>query len=220
MKKDEVIALAKSIQSYIKENPHALEELKKTMSPEAAMGLHNSESKKADMIGMEKATSDMSGVTNPAPMALGEKNPDEKADAKLGEKVEHDVEDHMRANKDAEKKEGHKIMFKDESYRKSMIKKELKSDWKPKFMKSGMSPTKLKSMAKEEPGKLKKPGSIAGMALSEPVSKAHIGFNKLKGQLAHKPGISNPAAVAASIGRKKYGAKGMAAKAAAGKKGN
>jgi hypothetical protein len=31
--------------------------------------------------------------------------------------------------------------------------------------------------------------------------------------------VSNPAALAAAIGRKKYGAKGMAAKAAAGRKG-
>jgi len=32
-------------------------------------------------------------------------------------------------------------------------------------------------------------------------------FAKLEGELAQKPGIRNPAAVAASIGRKKYGAK-------------
>lgn len=31
------------------------------------------------------------------------------------------------------------------------------------------------------------------------------GFSKLKGELAHKPGIKNPGALAASIGRKKYG---------------
>jgi len=34
-------------------------------------------------------------------------NPDLKADAQLGEKVEHDVEEHMSANKEAEAKEGH-----------------------------------------------------------------------------------------------------------------
>lgn len=37
-------------------------------------------------------------------------NPDEKADADLGEKVEEIVENHMLDNKEAEKKEGHKIM--------------------------------------------------------------------------------------------------------------
>lgn len=36
---------------------------------------------------------------------------------------------------------------------------------------------------------------------------AYEGFQKLKGELAKKPGINNPGAVAASIGRKKYGAK-------------
>jgi hypothetical protein len=34
---------------------------------------------------------------------------------------------------------------------------------------------------------------------------AYLGFNKLKNELVHKPGITNPGAVAASIGRKKYG---------------
>jgi len=37
-------------------------------------------------------------------------NPDEKADAKLGERIEGIVEAHMLANKEAEKKEGHPIM--------------------------------------------------------------------------------------------------------------
>ena len=36
---------------------------------------------------------------------------------------------------------------------------------------------------------------------------AYIGFSKLKSQLASKPGITNPGAVAASIGRAKYGKK-------------
>lgn len=35
---------------------------------------------------------------------------------------------------------------------------------------------------------------------------AYLGFDKLKGQLAGK-GIRNPGALAASIGRQKYGAK-------------
>jgi len=39
-------------------------------------------------------------------------NPDKEADAKLGEKVEHDVEDHFKENKEAEAKEGHKLMVK------------------------------------------------------------------------------------------------------------
>lgn len=41
-------------------------------------------------------------------------NPDEHQDAKLGEEVEHLCEDHMLANKDAERKEGHKIVSKSE----------------------------------------------------------------------------------------------------------
>lgn len=41
-------------------------------------------------------------------------------------------------------------------------------------------------------------------------------FQKLEGELSHK-GVSNPAAVAASIGRKKYGAKKMSSMSAKGR---
>jgi hypothetical protein len=46
----------------------------------------------------------------------------------------------------------------------------------------------------------------------------HVGFQKLENELSHEKGVTNPAGLAAEIGRKKYGAKGMAAKAAAGRK--
>lgn len=36
-------------------------------------------------------------------------------------------------------------------------------------------------------------------------------FQALEGKLASRPGVRNPGALAASIGRKKYGAKGMSA---------
>ena len=52
-------------------------------------------------------------------------------------------------------------------------------------------------------------------------AKAALGsggrFKALKGELAAK-GVEDPGALAASIGRKKYGAKKMAAMAAAGRK--
>lgn len=38
---------------------------------------------------------------------------------------------------------------------------------------------------------------------------AYVGFDKLKGELAHQKGVTNPGALAAYIGRKKYGAKAM-----------
>jgi hypothetical protein len=46
----------------------------------------------------------------------------------------------------------------------------------------------------------------------------YVGFLKLKRELASKPGVTNPAGLAASIGRKKYGAKNYGAAAAKGKK--
>lgn len=46
---------------------------------------------------------------------------------------------------------------------------------------------------------------------------AYVGFDKLKGQLGKK-GVENPGALAASIGRKKYGKKKFQRAAAKGKK--
>jgi len=47
---------------------------------------------------------------------------------------------------------------------------------------------------------------------------AYVGFDKLKGQIAAKGGVSDPGAVAASIGRKKYGKRKFQRAAAAGRK--
>lgn len=60
----------------------------------------------------------------------------------------------------------------------------------------------------------------AGQGLGTPgaLEEKAMGFAKLKGKLAHKKGVKNPAALAASIGRKKLGNKEMARRAAAGKK--
>lgn len=43
-------------------------------------------------------------------------------------------------------------------------------------------------------------------------------FAQLKSKLAHRPGVTNPGALAAYIGRKKYGAKKMAALSVHGRK--
>ena len=47
---------------------------------------------------------------------------------------------------------------------------------------------------------------------------AYEGFDNLKKQLAKKKGVKNPGALAAAIGRKKYGASKFNAAAAVGKK--
>lgn len=43
-------------------------------------------------------------------------------------------------------------------------------------------------------------------------------FEKLKKMLSHRKGVTDPAALAASIGRKKYGEEGMEEKSIAGKR--
>jgi hypothetical protein len=59
--------------------------------------------------------------------------------------------------------------------------------------------------------------------MAKPNSKAPLGeggrFAALKQKLDKKPGITNPGALAAVIGRKKYGNRKMASMAAKGKKG-
>ena len=54
--------------------------------------------------------------------------------------------------------------------------------------------------------------------MSEPKLGSGKRFSKLMDKLKKRGGIKNPAALAASIGRKKYGAEKMAHLAAAGKK--
>lgn len=44
----------------------------------------------------------------------------------------------------------------------------------------------------------------------------YVGFDRLKGELAKKPGVTNPGGLAAAIGKRKYGAKAMAKHAARG----
>lgn len=36
---------------------------------------------------------------------------------------------------------------------------------------------------------------------------SYVGFNKLKGELAQRPGVTNPGALSAAIGHRKYGPK-------------
>lgn len=71
------------------------------------------ESKKNDRKVRSDARAAQSKIKPNLPKA--EANPDKEADAKVGEKVEEIVEEHMLENKDAEQKEGHKIVEKGES---------------------------------------------------------------------------------------------------------
>jgi hypothetical protein len=58
--------------------------------------------------------------------------------------------------------------------------------------------------------------------MAKPNSKAPLGqggrFAALEGKLSKQKGITNPGALAASIGRKKYGSKKMASMASKGRK--
>lgn len=74
--------------------------------------------------------------------------------------------------------------------------------------------------AAAEAGKKLKPGSLKG-GKSEPSSKAKAGeggrFKALKGKLSKKKGVKDPGALAAAIGRAKFGKKPFQSMAAKGK---
>lgn len=83
----------------------------------------------------------------------------------------------------------------------------------------GKSKVEAKLANRSHLGKPHPTNRIAAPVKKSELKKEHIGFNKLKNEIAHeKHPPSDPAAVAASIGRAKYGKAGMAAKAKAGKK--
>jgi hypothetical protein len=66
----------------------------------------------------------------------------------------------------------------------------------------------------------KVPGpKLPGMGKKEvPMAKEHLGFDKLKEEVSHEKGVTNPGGIAYAAGVKKYGKAGMEAKAKAGKK--
>lgn len=66
-----------------------------------------------------------------------------------------------------------------------------------------------------------KPGSLKG-GKSQPSAKAKAGsgarFKALKSKLSQQKGVTDPSALAAAIGRAKFGSKGMSNMSAKGKK--
>jgi hypothetical protein len=93
-----------------------------TVIPDTGFGkitIKNESSKKAEVKKAVTGTGPIAKPMMPKPASVSVKmgigmgksaaNPDEKADAKLGEGVEHMVENHMIANKPAEMKEGHPV---------------------------------------------------------------------------------------------------------------
>lgn len=58
---------------------------------------------------------------------------------------------------------------------------------------------------------------IPELGAGAPTGDEHEGFEKLEHSFAHRKGITDPAGLAASIGRKKYGEKGMERKSEAGR---
>ncbi len=78
-----------------------------------------------------------------------------------------------------------------------------------------------KGQGKTTPTKIKDPLAkkkvIKGNPVKEDaVDEKYLGFDKLKGKIAAKGGVRNPGAVAAAIGRKKYGKKAMGKASASG----
>jgi hypothetical protein len=92
--------------------------------------------------------------------------------------------------------------------------------------KSAKTPAHLKPHLQARMKNMEPPDGMEDMQEMQPMampnSKAPLGqggrFAALKNKLASRPGVKNPGALAAFIGKKKYGAKKMSKMAAAGKK--
>ena len=56
------------------------------------------------------------------------------------------------------------------------------------------------------------------VSIKQEINEKYMGFDKLKGKLSHQKGVKDPGALAASIGRKKYGKAKFQKAAAKGKK--
>lgn len=109
---------AKQLLKSLQENPIQVEELSKAQKCSKCQKTHDLEKRCWEgykpVAGKKPYSKGSCAPVKKDEINLSEENPDEKADAKLGEEVEHLVEDHMIENKDAEMAEGHKIFKKDE----------------------------------------------------------------------------------------------------------
>ncbi len=180
-------------------------------------------------------------------MVKGE-NPDKEQDAQLGEKVENDVEEHMKDNADAEREEGHEIMKKpgekmEGQTERASIPMCIGSAKLSKFMEhkhskrknaQAQSPEAVGNQASDAP---QQGSTQAGQAdPSRPKTQPTRGDddngegsmkNKMNKKYegfkaveasAAKSGARDPGAVAAAAGREKYGKEAFQHAAAAGKK--
>lgn len=167
-------------------------------------------------------------------------NPDEKADADLGEKVEHDVEEHHKEMGNEVDEEGHDAMAKPEDKAEGQTERAsipmcIGSAKLSKFMEYKHS--KRKNAQAQSPAAVGQDAANAPQQGStqagqpdnarpqtQPtkgdMDKAESSFDKLKHKIENKEGYSEKGAAGAAYeaGVKKYGKAGMAAKAAAGRK--
>lgn len=143
--------------------------MKKTLAASEEKGVHSPIKEKG---GQSKA-----GAMPKPKLTRSEANPDEKQDAKLGEGVEHLVEDHMMANKPAEMKEGHKIFKADHPvsaiiqhlHSKKMMKSSTESNQNAEEM--GSEAKRAIEEPKDKPMKIQpnRPGQA-----NKPVEKAEV----------------------------------------------
>lgn len=136
-------------------------------------------------------------------------NPDAKADAQLGEKVEQDVQEHEQSNEDpAHSMKGHIKLAK------FMGRMEHKKEQKSKEMDKG------ESMGQMNGAPAATQASSGNVAPVPPMTKKESDFDKLKHKIENKEGYSDKAAAAtaAKIGREKLGEAEMARRSAEGRK--
>jgi len=145
----------------------------------------------------------------------------------VSEKIVHKLKEEYGYSSPAEKAKVHATAWKIHNQKKSELEKGLggafmSSPEKPVAPKSGVMGGEhggaLPPAAPSTPPPSPATPAGTGTVLKTELKKEHLGFEKLKNKLAHKSGVTNPAALAAKIGRDKYGKEGMAEKSAEGHK--
>lgn len=124
-------------------------------------------------------------------------NTDKEADAKLGEKVEKEVEQHFKENKDAEEKEGHKLMTKSHGDSKFKRCTEDVKENSPEVtspaavcVAEGVKPAQQKAESSTEHAVI--PRLIGSAKLSKFMEYRHAKKKAMETAAAGKPDTSNP----------------------------
>lgn len=235
------ISGGKELDTYIGQKGVRTPDSSRKVSALGATGLKNPERMASEKASAKANLGDIKEMSSKNRSGMGKnENSDKDADADLGEKVEHDVEEHHKDMGNEVDEEGHDAMAKPEDKAEGQTERAsipmcIGSAKLSKFMEYKHSKRKnAQAQGQEAVGQSAQDAPAASSTQagqpdnsrpkSQPtdgdVNKSESNFDKLKHKIENKEGYSEKGAAGAAYeaGKAKYGKAGMAAKAAAGRK--